>query len=433
MSTMRALDLVQMVTATLGTGGALDLKWAQVEECYAALRELDWSWNWKSTPLLGWAAASETAPNDFLWSEGDTYILSQFTLNLGYRMTGRMVQLGDYWYRVVNYGGTDPNRVYVDRPISGSQTTLTTCPFYRAQYVFPTSTISAVHVREEKLRQYTEESWERLFYSRIPTGQMSVGSPTNYFARVCLDETTRLAPPEYPLVVTSSGAGTMANGTYIYFATRYCPESGAESPPGPLTTVTVTDGFARTVTYGNTVTANVGESTTYAIRYYRSAVNPVRARTPMYLIKERPPTATLFADSTASIPRDLPRYYGGQVSEVCLFPFPDVREPIRVRHVRCWGGRPGDDDQLPLGTENAFIELVRLHLSSLENLQGRDTPDFRAALMAYRRQQNYHIGRSRNAATSDYSSKTYDPWVPGGDSTEADPYDNWVDRLPGPG
>jgi len=426
MATIRVDELMATFSAGLGTSAVVDSLYHALEEEYSLLREKSWVWNWVMVDLLTKAAVAEPQPATFSWVEGQTYVTCTQNLSLGFLMTGRVVMLGDEWYRVLDYGLFNSARFYVDREILGSSTG-NVLYFSRNTYCLRTTVVD--YIRLDGKRKLSRLSPTFLSIRFCGNVHPNLGNPTSY---VDEDNTHREIPaPGYAPVVSSAGSGVLANGTYTYFYTRYDPETGLESDPGPSQTYVNTTGFAASVVYGNPA-ADRSESTSYYLRLYRSLENrsTPRQRPPMWLVQER--TA-----ATAGSPHIDPisdvvlvtatRYYDGAKTLIRLWPPPDAtRHSLNTRHVNCWGRRPYEKDYLNLGRNDEVLELLRIFLKGVLDLQGGDAQSQRTASVIFRQQLKYLLNESRPAADGDQGPETHFPPVAGPSIIDGG---DWVEAL----
>lgn len=408
MATIRVSELLSGAAATLRTQAADDLFYLWLEELYALLREKPWAWNTIRTPILTYAPSAEDDSITFTWTEGTRVVQASDPLTLPYSTTGRMVQLGDEWYRVVDYRRTNGSQFRVERDILGSETTGVNLEFVRGHYVVPSNKIHSVFSQWGKLAR--RDSTSDLQSFSFDHRSRQTGPLSEYIDR----REPKLEPPAYPLSVVPSGAGAFDDGTYLYFATRYDLESGAESAPGPVTTYTSVAAFAPNVTYNNPSGVNVLEGTSNQLRIYRSqkfsATGVIRTRGPMYLLVTQDPTgASTYKDTNVGRLYNLERYYDGPWAEIELCPYPDARYSMQVERVNTWGRRPDAEDMLDVGDNNEIFELFRQYASALLNgaIAG-DAEVHRRQMASVRSQMAYLLTQSRQAASRDVTpGRTY--------------------------
>ena len=425
-ASIKVLNLIEQLTASLGNSAAVDLFYYWLEEQYRFVRERPWVWNWTDTSRLTEAGKAETTTptTTFTWTEGDDFILVSPALSLDYTLTGRKVMLGDEWYRVVDYGLTNSLRIYMDRAIRGSQATGTALTFYRDDFGVHTCKIRKVDIDLRKAPRASLAFLDRLFSDNRAR---SAGNPGYYTD----DDSFEIPAPLYAPTLANGAVGTLANGRYEYFYTRYDTESRMESAPGPVASLEHTGGLGITAAYGNPA-GDKSDYTTYQLRLWRSMVNPSRERPPMFLNQSRSPVVpgATYNDvvSDATI-RGRERYYDGARTVIRLWPIPDsTRRSVVVKHVRTWGGRPFDDEYLDLGRNNEILELLRIFLKGVVDLKSGDAASHRAASAVFRSQLAYLLTLSREAAEGDEGPETYYPPIAGnnGPSLSGD----WVDFLP---
>lgn len=420
MRSIRTKDLIESLQSSLAVSGAEDLFYYWLEEALTIIREQPWNWNWKKVHGLTYSSTSEPVLT-FTWTEGNDYILCSANVTLGHANAGRWVLLGDQWYKAVDFGHTNPLRVYVDRPILGSQATATTVKFYRVERSIQTSRLRTVEVDAEKITRYSRQYFTKEWWGT--TLQMDVGTTMGYTER----DDEKIDPPAYPpVVVAGPASAAMPAGKYLFFYTRYDPESGLESAPGPQVEFTSAGAVANRVTYGNPV-ADRAESKSYQLRLYRSVVNYSRDRVPMFLLQTRDPsTAGAPFDDTNSTVYNLPRYYDGPYATLFFLPPPDdTRASLMVECQDNWSGRLYEEEYLNLGTNNQVLELCRVFLTSVINLASRNTAEYRAAVIHFRQQLNYLITMSEASGHGDYGPENRNHDVPGPNNTASD----WVEAL----
>lgn len=413
----RARDLVRYLLPSLATTGGEDLVYQWLEEGVAAVRERAWPWNWTEGHNLTYAEVTQTGAT-YTWVEGDNFVTSSAMVTLPYGITGRMVKLGDEWYRTIDVGILNPNRIYVNRAILGSQSTGGALTFQRADFGVRTSKLRNVDINGLKLPRVSPAYWSSHF-GMLTWAQQGPSRPRLYTE---VDSRRLQAPAYSPVVVDSGNPSTFTLGTYQYFYVRFDAENGLESPPGPPVTFKNTTGNTHDIAYGNAT--DEAESLSYGLRLYRSAVNPRLERGPMYRVQSRSPAlaGAPFEDTFVAV-NELPRFWDGPFSMLMFFPFPEARYSVRVEHVNNWNYRVADDDQIELGNDNQVLELLRLYLTGCVGLGNRQPDEHKKALIAFRSQLNYLLTVSRDAGNDDQGPENYVNDVPG------DVNDDWVDLL----
>jgi hypothetical protein len=420
---IRVADLIAQMATGLGASSGNDLFFYWLEEQYRFIREKAWAWNWSKKYHLTHAAQDEGDVITFDYNEGNDFILASAPLALNYFMTGRKVQLGDEWYRILDYGLTNASRVYVDRAILGSATGVQPT-FHRDEYWFPGNKLRYVEMDGKKLVRLPEHHLQRKYWGRVHPS--SASTPQSYID----DDSRKLPPPGYAPTVASAGAGTLPVGEYIYFYTRYDVESGLESAPGPSTTFTNIAGTANRVVYGNPA-GDKSEYSSYGLRLYRSLVSPTRNRAPMWLVEQRAPTApgAPFDDATtAAALVTKTRFYDGASAVVRLWPPPDSdRHTLMIDHVNCWGGRMYEEEYLELGRNDEILETLRIFLKGVLDIKNGDANAYKIASATHRAQVSYLLTQSREAGEGDAGPDSHFPPVAG---PEPMLQGDWVDMLP---
>ena len=228
----------------------------------------------------------------------------------------------------------------------------------------------------------------------------------------------------------------MLNGEYTYFFTRVDFESGLESAPGPSTTIDVTFGFAMDVTYGNPITPNDAENSTYFLRLYRSERNSRPGRPPMFLLDTRSPFAIVagtFRDGNDGIDGLLygfPQLYEGPQTMVNLIPPPDCDiTTFKVTHYENWGYRTHDRLRIKMGEDNQVIELVKFYVLGSVQLAGKSAKDHKDWVFSFRRQLQYLTAESRKPGTADTGDA--DVYINYNDADKKS--GDWIDKCPGGG
>ena len=417
-------DLVNYFSSSLGESGQKDLFFYWLEEAIGVIREQAWPWNWQRSALLTRAQNAEASPALFTWTEGNSYLVCSAPLaTLNYLHTGRKVMIGDEVYRIIDVGHTNTSRIYVDRPIKGSDAVGASLTFFRDEYSFPTSKIRTVEIDGYKVPRYSEAYFKQRFYTTYLLTRSTPSTPLGYVA----EDWHRLEPPAYSPVVNSAVIGTWETaGTKVeYFFTRYDPESGVESPPGPKLIFTSVASQPN-VTYNNPA-GNIAEGSSYPLRLYRSLPNPSRDRCPMFLVQERTPAAATFADTMVGsrVLHSKPRFYDGPRAVAHLVYAPDAeRRTLTCEHVHNWAYRTYEEEYVEMGTNNQVTELLRLYLTGVINLAGRAPDEYRKQIIAFRQQMNYLATEARNSGETDVGPENYIHDVAGES-------EDWVDELPG--
>jgi len=434
MRTVLVETLVEYLRAQLGTSGADDLLYMWVEEAVGVVREQPWPWNWTETADITYAPY--TPDYTWTWNIGDTFITANaaFGSGISYEYTGRRVKLGDEWYTIVDIGLTQNDRIYVDRPIVSEALNADpqTVIFYRRDRTVSSSRIINVAVNVDsypKIMRYDPHYFYRR-YSNTSPDQLDPSTPQAY--KDHMDR--RIDPPAYPPVVSDSGGGlNFTEGRYVYFYTRYDLESKLESPPGPPVEVVVDYGGNHpSVIYGNSVSVNDSENTTYGLRLYRSEVDPSRKRPPMFRLLERSPFAAVagaFVDgNTDGTLYNKPALYEGPQTTIALFPPPSTeRLSFIISHLDNWARRAHDRDRVSMGTDNQIIELLRIFLLGVVKLAGKNPNEYRSSVVQFRQQMHYLATEARKAGENDVGGfERYHDDRAMVTTTRGD----WVDHLP---
>lgn len=417
---MRASDLIAYFTAHLGVSGEVDLLYYYLEEGLKLIHEQPWPWNWASRHELT-LKPEEQVGATYTWVQGQSYITSSAVVTLSYSYTGRKVKLGDEVYRCVDFGMNNVNRIYVDRPILGSQATGVALTFYRDEVGVQTTRVRTVEVNRLKIPRYSPQYFRDHFWG-LNDFTVNTGQPRAYVD----EDWHRIPPPRFPPVcVNGAASATPSAGTYVYFYTRREKETGLESPPGPSTTFVANGANTVRVTYGNTTIADQSEDSTYELRLYRSEKNPTRDRTPMFLVGARTPFAlgAPFEDNTDTI-YSLEPYYDGPFAKLRLIPGADSEYSVLVDHLHNYGFRPHGNSYVELGTNNQVLELLRMFFIGCVNVSTRNLEEYRKAVIMFRQQMNYLATQARSAGDHDQGPENHYYDVPGDDGGD------WVDVLP---
>ena len=407
---MRASVLIDQIMSDIGVTARDNVRqW--IAEALTVIGELSFPWNQTDTNVLTLASVQflGTGGTDtFSWDEGNSYIecTSPVTAFQDSR-TGRRVMLGDEVYKIIDIGLTDPNRIYVDRPIRGSATEQTPT-FTRDEYAYRTAAIQSVNLDRFKVPQVTDHTLVKKYWIN---NHLSTG--TSYLYSV--DDNAKLPAPEYPPIVTGNTGTAFQDGKYYYFFTRYDEESGLESDPGPVLEYNASGVNFPIVKYDNPA-GNVSENTTYKLRLYRSQRNPKDRNCPMFLIDTRTSrTDVSITDENATYPmRNKTQYDWSKQTVIRMYPPPDTtRRSLVVRHNAGYGKRLWDDENINLGTDNAVIEQIRLHCKMCATIQSSDVASMQAAIAILRRQIQYLVTKTRSAGESDMNNDNYNRFRPG--------------------
>lgn len=421
MRTMRASELVDFFTSSLGASGQEDNFYFWIEEALNVIREQRWPWNWRKQGFLT-KTGSNQALALYSWTEGDEFVVCNAAVSTPTTMTGRRVLLGDEWYTCEDFGLRTLNRIYVDRPILGSATDQQ-LKFYRSDLALKTTAIRDVKVNARKLPRYSKQYFTSDYFGT--TLEIDVSTPMGYVD----NDARRLDPPAYAPVCVDSAVVLPAfpAGDYYYFYTRYDAESGLESPPGPVTRFTSAGGKKVEVKYGNPFVPDQGERTSYGLRLYRSTVDPTRSRAPMFLIDERTAAVpgTPFRDTHLTV-RGLPPLWEGNFVTLEFIPPPDdTRLSVVVEMLDTWGFRLWEEEQVALGADNQVIELLRIFLAGVLSMSSRNPAEYRQAVIHFRSQMAWLASESRASGETDYGPENRIKDYPG-ENTNSD----WVDALP---
>lgn len=423
---MTVRDFADFCSVQVSASGMSDLYYQWIEDAYSIVRDQDWPWNWTKTGGMTFKAETQTGAT-YTWVEGGTSLISSVPVTLTWMFTGRKVKIGEEWYRLVDVGFADANKLEVDRPILSSEATGVALIFHRDEQCYPTTKIRDVKLNGRKLRGVPEYFFQAHYHDLL----REVDSGMRPYAYIPNDS-AKLASPAFAPVVTNSAvalAGFPA-GTYYYFYTRFDVESGLESLPGPVATYVAAADLKPRIRYGNPVTADAAEERSYGFRLYRSDVNPSRSRTPMFLLTQRGPAVpgAPFDDANKSV-YGLKRKWEGPQATIELFPKPDVeRCTVVVDHLDNWYFRPFDSDYLTLGDNNQVIELLQLHILGRVQLVGKSPQEHRAAIAAFRSQMAWLQTQARQSGNADagrLGTHVYETPGPSRSDTGS-----WIDTLP---
>jgi hypothetical protein len=424
---MRASDLLNQLLSECGvTARDNVVNW--VCEALGIIGELSFPWNKKKTNFLTHAEYTFLGTSGiatFGWVEGNNFITCTDDLYPGFGVdkSGRKVMLGDEVYRIIEIGLTDIKLIYVDRVIRGSAT-LQTPKFFKDEYAIRTAMLHTIEVDRCKLPNVRENRLDDVYYYNH---HRFSASPYYY-----VDENSIvLQPPIYAPVVNSTAAGSFSDGTYYYFFTRYDSESGLESEPGPILKYVSQSANSPVVTYNNPSPAGKGElGYSYRFRLYRSQKNPKITNPPMFLVADQIDVGQVisYVDTNTTDPmRGKTQYDWSKQTVVRLVSPPDsTRRTLIIKHNEGYGKRLWEDENINLGTNNAVIEILRMHIKACSQLQSNDVVGYRTQVITFRNQLAYLLGSTQPAAHGDYNESNYKPIAPGFESEETD----WVDFLP---
>lgn len=425
MRSILATDLVQFCSAQLAQSASEDLFYFWLEEALTIVSEQTWSWNWKHIRSITLASVKEeiniftSVANTFTWTEGDEYLLCSGVVTIPHSAAGRMVKLDDEWYKAIDFGFAIADRVRLDRPIVGSRVEPTELTFHRTNLAIQTTKIRTVELSAKKIHRYSTQFWTQNFLGSHRQADISTS-----YAYTEIDY-SRLTRPAYPpVVVNGIPVADFPAGEFYYFYTRYDSENRLESAPGPMTKFTSTAGIGPSIVYGNP-SGNLSEDTSYQLRLYRSDINPTRDRVAMFLIASRDPTTVVaYVDNSRTV-YNLPRYWDASYTVVEFFPPPDdTRVSINVECLNNWAPRLYEQEYLELGSDNQVMELIRIFLTGVVNLAGRNTAEYRQAAIHFRSQMAYLVTTSRSSGDGDYGPENWARDIPGPDGSG-----DWVDAL----
>ena len=425
--TMKIGEIVDLMMANTGQNMTEDIMYQWFEELYRMIRETKWSWNWlwegrtTMAPTTTDAAAkwSGTQGNNYITLDGGGNLQSLADTIIHYNHTGRVFYQDERTYRIINVGGLNNNRIYLDRPLHATFAAQQ-IEFCRQNYAFRTSSVKSVEVDFLKKASSQNDDYLRDFL--VTRYWTSSGVPITWKVD---DNFSLPRPVQAPVVHSTTGAAFTA-GKYYYFFTYVDQESGMISAPGPILEYTATTA-SPTFNYGST---NLGEYT-YPLRLWRSTVNPSRTRAPMFAVNgpaaaDRTGTVGLESsrdamwvkgaagdkdpwDNTDRV-QDLlsdaaltrrEQYYEGAWTTVDMLPCPDDTYSFEVYRLHNWSTRPHKDMYVDLGRNNQVLELLRFGVHQFTELQNRDGQNFRQAVIQFRQQLAYLLRQDRSAAQED--------------------------------
>lgn len=387
---MEASDLVQKLIAETNARGAIDLAYEWLTEALRMVRGFAWTWNLDRRRLLTLIDLSETGIT-FTWVEGDDYITSSAPVLLGTGMTGRYVQLGDHYYRVVDYGIKNASRVYVDTLIKGSATDQT-LTFSRFKYIFRTNKVLSVFVDKTRMVHRSNRENDNEF------------SQYGYSQYTYIDNNSPVRPsrPKYPPTYATA-AGTLPQGTYYYFWTRFCEETGIESLPGPKIEVKHPGGLAAVINYASTFGAS--DDTSYKMRLYRSQVNPTTKNCPFFVVGEKAASSTsTITDNAVTLYSD--QYWWGEYCELDIGRgYTSERKVLEVYLCNSYGWRVLQTDEIYLGDNAEILEMVRHYIVCAVAMAKSSNADMQQNTIHMNRQLAYLFSKDRSPASDDISSE----------------------------
>jgi len=407
-ATIRMEYLLSLLRAEVGDNSSDDLMRRWIEECYSYVMDQPWVWNFTDTRHRFSGTISE---DGCFWNDGDDYITTADPVSIGLDAAGMCIKINDVRYRVIDAGFTDPNRIYLSGELTntGSDQTLV---FYQERAAFKTVNISSVDVLGDTSPKLVKID-KRIGFMN-PSGkrwtQTSKSRPYHYIVH----EDNDIRPPEFPPLVVTNGSGSVEQGRYLYFYTRYDTVSGLESAPGPQVEYINEDGREHLISYSNPA-GDKSEWGSYKLRLYRSDVNPGSDRVPMYLVEERTAEVAAggFVDTNSGKFRNKKRYWDGPHAIVEPYPSPDSKILLEVFHVNSQYYRLEDQDILKMGRNITFKQALLQFMLAGVSLSARSHKAYMGAMATFRRQVSYMLQNEADAAQSDVAAHEYRPGVIG--------------------
>lgn len=409
--------LLSRLSALVKKNGGRDNLIIELESALARIMSAAWSWNWKETNITSTGHLVETGAT-WTYTAGDNFIVSDIPLAvLDYTHTGRVFFVENRKYKTTDIGILDPNKVYVDKIFTTSgELEDSDLPFIREDFALNTSKIRSVSTdQQRKLVRLSPDYFKRRF--NLYNYDFASSEPIGYY-----DTIERVVPPPVyaPSVTSGSTAGSFALGEYIYFFTRIDLESGEESDPGPATRFVNTSTNLPEVIYGSPDGDVCVSNFSYALKLYRTRVNPTRSNAPVYCINTRSPElpASTFEDSylDSDLPK-LDRFWYSTKTIIKLYPPPsDQIRHITVNHIGDFGFSLEESDTIDLGPRDQVAELIIFYVD------GRLNGSMVEGQIKFNRQLNYLLSIDKEAGQDDYGPENYDP-------IESGDHGDWVDRL----
>jgi hypothetical protein len=427
-STRKAGDILRQLQATARASSNTDMMRFAIIEAYKSLRQHAWTWNWRNESTVTVAPFEEAAGIVHSWTEGTTIVHSATVATLTSDVvTGCMVQLGSEWYKIIDYNFSSATAFIVDRPILGNGTDVR-LSFTRPTYGFRGGKTRNVQINAYKAISFNESFMAEQFYWR----QWRTPSVSRVY---CLSEAQENLPPapKYPLEVAQTSPGAFPAGRYLYFATRYDPVSKLESSPGPITEY-LSDGTKDNplVAYENAI-SDRSDYTSYDFRFYRTQVNPPDSVIPPFFLigsrGPRKPTST-FQDLFTTTLRE-EQYYDGKQQALLLMPPPNAVQSLRVELIDTYGYRFWEDENIPIGENDAVMEILGLTASLV--VAGSTSMDVATQLamkQKIRAQIQYLLTQNRCDSDLDYGYDNFVPNRPGAKSNYPMDLESQLNTLP---
>lgn len=373
-----------------------------------------WTWNWITTSYTLPPIENETLP--FVWYAGQDYITGPGPISdWDYTMTGRRLKLNERWYRVIDIGVRQADRVYLDTCLDeDGECETDTLYLVRSDVCVRTTKIDLVRSDVVAKIPRLSPQWWNSDFRCTDLEQISEGAYPFYY----MDQLDSIInPPVFEPLVTAGGAGTFELGKYRYGYTRVDLESGHESAMGPVVEFDATTTDFPEIVYDNPDLPDQAEpGTSYAMRLYRSDRNPKRDECPMYLIQERSPIGTSpFSDEVVGKAiRSRPRYWNGPQTRLDLVPYPDdTTRRLSVHHVHDFGFPLSDTDDVRLGSRSEVRELLKLYMDIENSRSARDAGTSQAGQALFNRHINFLLTRDRQPGNDDAGPENYQRIVPG--------------------
>ena len=395
---LKVSNLVEIMLAGVGQRGAEDLKYHWFETIYGIIREQTWSWNWAirrwlTTPPI---VSTET----YTWGAGLGFLQASGPMSFGINDTGRYIEIDSIPYRITKVLSAT-NQLWLDGNVHTTETVGVVITAYRANMALKTTSIFRVEVDGNKTTSTTKDFWKRF------GGQRHIGWTEGNPCEYETDESFKIDRPLYaPYTNGAAIGGNIADGAYEYFWTAYDNETGRDSKPGPILSVTYSIGGAQQ-DFGYNQPApslNTKEGDTYRLRLWRTKVGPIGERSTAWLIGTKDPTdaADFLTDNVSDetlIANE--RYYDGSYVEIRWHNWPDDVYPVYVQHTNNYEGRPDPDDLISLGRNNILTELLPMGASTFIELANRGVKEQHAAIIKFRQQLSYLVKEDDNANDAD--------------------------------
>lgn len=425
---VKVSSFLNKLAAVASTQGQKDMLRDIVEHGLDRILCNPWSWNWRERSYTLPAAVSEST-GAWTYTQGDDFIeLDGPISTLDYTHTGRRFQLGTHWYRALDVAVRNPARVYVDRVIEeDGEVEAESLIFYRDELCIRSAGVRNVSTDLTPKLARLSPGFFKDGYRRGNPDYFNTAEPVAYQD----EQPYKIDPPAFPLTVTASAtASTFSLGRYAYFATRYDAESGLESDPGPVTIYDATSTNWPLVVYGNPDDPDqIEQGTSYAIRVYRSRLDPNRESCPMYLVQERDPepqAGTTGQDRILDAAlRSRVRYWHGKQTLIRLFPIPDDKiRRITVDAMDSFGYRLENDDTVETGRNGEVDELLEMYVYSRLKYQVGDGT-VKGSAQQFNQQLRWLLGQDQKPGDSDDGGvEVHKPLVAG----ESDNL-SWTERL----